>query len=115
VTTRIQSYATVIIPVPAAVVLGSFRIPPTTKRRGTMIHPPHTRRGRRPTFSVVKNEIATKDVWTALMSAMTRSPDLLDRDCGDEWFRLSGLLEEIGCVTEHNWGPYPKLIVEREE
>jgi hypothetical protein len=52
----------VIIPVPAAVVLGNFRIPPTTKSSGTMIHPPHTKRGRLPTFSVVKNEIATKEV-----------------------------------------------------
>ena len=49
------------------------------------------------------------------MSAMTRFGDLLDRDGGDEWLRLSRLLEEIRGVTEHDRGPYPELVIEGQE
>ena len=77
-----------------------------------MIHPPHTRRGRRPIFSVVKNEMATKEVCTALISAITPNANLLDRNRGDERFRLTSLLEEIGRIAEHDRRTYPKLVVE---
>jgi hypothetical protein len=49
------------------------------------------------------------------MSAMTRSVDPLNRDSGDEWFRLTSLLEEVRGVTEHDWRTYPKLVVKGQE
>lgn len=74
------------------------------------MQPPYTRRGRLPTFSVVKNEMATKVVWTALLISPPgpclisdkERWDLLDCNCRDERLRLTGLLEEVGGVTKHH-------------
>lgn len=60
--------------------------------------------------------MATNEVCTALrLALLVISTDSLDCDSSNERFRLSGLLEEVGGVAEHDGRTDPELVVEWEE